>query len=128
MLDGSVSRIRLEPPGQAGIGVELEVDADGATWGEQVKDTAGNWTINKLTREGVFDAISRPRSVSGDPFVSSLPRPATDLGTLADRARRCESFAEYAEALGDSRRAHLTNVTTAWEVFGRGCVADGFRR
>ena len=119
MLDGSVSRIRLEPPGQAGFGVELEVDADGATWGEQVKDTAGNWTINKLTREGVFGDIKTQIGL-GRSFRFIASAPATDLGTLADRARRCESFAEYAEALGDGRRAHLTNVTTAWQVSEEG--------
>ena len=54
MLEAKVSRIRPEPPGRGGTGIELTLDTDGVTWGEQAKDTAGNWTINKLAREGVL--------------------------------------------------------------------------
>ena len=115
MLEAKVSRIRPEPPGRGGTGIELTLDTDGVTWGEQVKDTAGNWTINKLTREGVFGDIKTQIGL-GRSFRFIASAPATDLGTLADRARRCESFAEYAEALGGSRRPHLTDVATAWKL------------
>lgn len=53
LLTGSASRLRLEPPGVGGEGIEFEVDRAGVTWGEQVKLRAGNWTINKLKSEGV---------------------------------------------------------------------------
>jgi hypothetical protein len=42
LLDGSASRIRLEPPSDAGIGIEFEIDIAGTTWGEQTKDDAKN--------------------------------------------------------------------------------------
>ena len=115
MLEAKVSRMRPEPPGRAGTGIELTLDEGGVTWGEQAKDTAGNWTINKLTREGVLDAIKIQIGL-GRSFRFIASAAATDLGTLADRARRCESFAEYAEALGGSRRSHLTDVATAWKL------------
>ena len=115
MLETKVSRIHLEPPGRGGTGIELTVESDGVTWGEQTKNTAGNWTINKLTREGVLDAIKIQIGLGRSfRFISSAP--ADDLDTLADRARRCEFFAEYVEALGDGRLAHLTDVATAWQV------------
>ena len=115
MLETKVSRIHLEPPGRGGAGIELTVDEGGITWGEQVKDTAGNWTINKLTREGVLDAIKIQIGL-GRSFRFICSAAADDLETLADRARRCESFAEYAGALGDRRLGHLTDVATAWQV------------
>ena len=115
MLEGSVSRIRPEPPGVAGTGIELELDIDGVTWGEQTKDDARNWTINRLIRDGVLAAaktqIDQGRHYR---FVASS---ATDVfGTLAYRARKTESFAEYTESLGENLQKRLAEVAQAWSV------------
>ena len=115
MLEGRVSRIRPEPPGVAGTGIELELDIDGVTWGEQTKDDARNWTINRLIREGVLAAakiqIDQGRHYR---FVASS---ATDVfGTLAYRARKTESFAEYTESLGENLQTRLAEVAQAWSV------------
>ena len=115
MLEGKVSRIRPEPPGQAGVGIEMELDIDGVTWGEQVKDTAGNWTINKLVREGVLTA-AKVQIDLGRSFCLVASSSADALETLADRARRAESFAEYGEFLGADRRTHLAQIAEAWQV------------
>lgn len=58
VLDGRAARIRLEPPGAGGLGIEFEIDADGITWAEQVKEASsgGTWTLNRLKREGVLSA------------------------------------------------------------------------
>ena len=115
MLEGRVTRIRPEPPGRAGTGIELTLDEDGITWGEQAKDTAANWTINKLTTEGVLDAVKTQTGL-GRSFRFIASSAATDFGTLAEHARRTESFAEYAETLGKGRRAHLASVAAEWQV------------
>ena len=47
MLEGKATRIRLEPPGEAGTGIEFEVDIGGETWGEQTKTGKDRWTINR---------------------------------------------------------------------------------
>ena len=115
MLERRVSRIRPEPPGRAGTGIELTLDEGGVTWGEQAKDETGNWTINKLSREGVLGAIKIQIDL-GRSFRFVASSTATDLATLAERARQTESFAEYVETLGNGRRAHLASVAAEWQV------------
>ena len=67
MLEGEVGKIRLEPPGIAGTGIELEVTIEGVVWGEQTKSGARNWTINRLISNGCVsrdqDSDSRSEAV-----------------------------------------------------------------
>ena len=115
LLENRVSRIRPEPLGSAGTGIELEVDIDGVRWGEQTKDDARNWTINRLIRERVL-AAAKFQIDRGLRFRLVASSGAGDLATLADRARKSESFAEFAEALGKGRRAQLADVAGAWHM------------
>ena len=115
LLEGRVTGIRPTPLGSIGTGIELEVDIEGARWGEQTKDDARNWTINRLIRERVL-AAAKFQIDRGVRFRFVASSGAGDLDTLAYRARKSESFAEFAEALGKSRRAHLATVAEAWQV------------
>lgn len=115
MLEGHVSQIRLEPPGVSGTGIEFTVEVNGATWGEQTKDEARNWTINRLIKEGVVHA-ARIQIDQGRHYRFVASSSASELDTLADRARNTETFTEYTENLGGGRRTALTNVARACEV------------
>lgn len=115
LLDGRASRIRLEPPGQAGTGIELEVEIDGATWGEQTKDSASNWTINKMISEGIL-ASAKVQLDRGRNFRLVVSSSADALSTLASRARICDSLVEYTDSLGHGRLEHLAKVAGAWDV------------
>ena len=115
LLDGPVRVIRLEPPGEAGSGIEFVVDVDGDLWGEQAKDTAGNWTIRKLTGEGVL-ASAKLQIGRGRGFRLVAASAADDFATLAHRARSSESFDEFTESLRQLRRTHLALVADAWAV------------
>ena len=115
LIEGSVSRIRLEPPGLAGTGIELETDIDGVTWGEQTKDSASNWTIKRLIRKGVL-ASAKVQFDRGRHFRLIVTSSAEALSTMAYRARKCESFAEFAESLRQGRQDQLTDVAGAWGV------------
>ena len=115
MLEGKVSRIRLEPPAEAGTGIEFEVDIEGVTWGEQTKDEEGNWTIHRLIREKVLVKAKAQLDLGRHfRFVSSTR--SDELETLAGRAATAESFAEFTESLGKGRREHLSKVAEAWKV------------
>lgn len=114
LLDGPVRTIRLEPPGSAGSGIEFVVDVAGEMWGEQAKDTAGNWTIGKLTREGVL-AAAKHQVGRGRSFRFVAASAAADFSTLADRSRSSESINEFREALRQ-RRTHLALVADTWAV------------
>ena len=115
LLEGRVGRVRQEPPGAAGMGIELVLDESGVTWSEQTKDTARSWTINRLAREGVLDAAKAQIDL-GRHFRLVASSAADDLGTLAHRARKSESYAEYQESLGESRLERLGTVAEVWGV------------
>jgi hypothetical protein len=117
VLEGHASRIRLEPPGVGGQGIEFEVDQDGATWAEQVKEASsgGNWTINRLNREGVLTA-AQDQLGAGRTFRFVASTPASQLADLAERARDTETFAEYEEVLTEELVADLQNLAATWNV------------
>ena len=115
LLEGRVSRIRPEPLGDLGLGVEYELDRDGVTWAEQAKSTADNWTIARLEREGVLGA-AQFHVGEGRRFRLVAAAQAGDLGTLAFRAEAAESLEEYIGSLGDGRRDHFSRLAELWDV------------
>lgn len=115
LLEGTVGSIRLEPPGDAGVGIEMEVEIDGAIWAEQAKSSAKKWTIHELAKEGVL-AAAKAQIDSGRNFRLVASSSASDLSTLVDRSRKTESYEEFTESLGQLRGSHLAQVAQAWEV------------
>ena len=116
LLEGEVGSIRLEPPGQAGVGIEMEVDVGGVIWGEQLKSSTGNWTIFRLVKEGVL-AAAKIQIGQGRSFRLVAASPAADLVTLAERARTTESFREFTDSLQQLRGTHLAQGRQ-----GMGCL------
>ena len=117
MLMGKVRRIRLEPLGEAGIGVEFElVDADDVSWVEQVKSGYRTWTVRRLQTEGVL-ADARLQIERGRRFCFvALGSAATTLDTLATRARQSESVEEFLESLSQSDESDLNHISDAWNT------------
>lgn len=115
LLTGVASRLRLEPPGVGGEGIEFEVDRAGVTWGEQVKLRGGNWTINKLRGEGVLGAaLAQVRA--GRWFKLIVSTEAMPLDTLAQRSRDCDDSAEFEGALSSADDAEFLRLSKIWGV------------
>lgn len=89
VLLGCASRLRLEPPGSQGVGVEFWVDEPSGRWCEQVKDAPakGSWTLRRLTTEAVLPSLASHLS-AGHHVRLVLSTPATELANLSDRASR----------------------------------------
>ena len=115
MLEGTVGRIRLEPPGTAGVGVELELYTRGVTWGEQTKDVGHNWTIRRLRTEGVL-AAAKTQIDQGRSFRFVTSTASHDFSILTDRAREAETFTEYCQIIGTTRIAPLEAISTEWGI------------
>ncbi len=117
VLEGRASRIRLEPPGGAGTGIEFEIDENGQTWGEQAKDAPGrgSWTLNRLIKEGVVGAIKN-QLAAGRSFRLVVSTAAADLETLSTRARGTNAVTEFFDALSKPLQAVLENLVSAWET------------
>ena len=115
LLEGKVRRIRWEPPGAVGTGVEWVLEEPSAVWVEQARDTTRRWTITRLINKGVL-AAAKAHIDQGRRFRFLSSSSAEELDTLAYRAGKSESFAEYEEFLGEERRAHLDLVASGWGV------------
>lgn len=118
LLQGDASRLRLEPPGPAGRGVEFEIVEDGEVSVEQAKDapSGGSWTITRLTREGVLQDIHDQVS-GGKAFRLIVSTAASDLEALSDRARKSVSPDEFLDdVLTLPQRADAEKIAHLWQV------------
>jgi hypothetical protein len=115
MLTGKAARIRLEPPGQAGVGVEFWIDEQGTRWCEQTKDApaGGPWTIGRLTREGVLPSI-QGHLANGSEVRLVLSTAARILAGLSSRAVRSVTVAEFHSVLNTDESDELPNVAAVW--------------
>src|SRR3954470_14428909 len=117
LLTGAATRLRLEPPGAAGQGIEFEIDQNSQTWGEQVKGSlsANNWTINRLSREGVLvNALAQLGMGRQFRFVSAVP--AIPLATLSDRSGETTSLDEFKNSLSEDRQHDFISLVAAWAI------------
>ncbi|WP_234439569.1 MULTISPECIES: ATP-binding protein [Streptomyces] len=118
LLRGAASRIRLEPPGQAGEGIEFQLVAKGETWCDQVKDVAsrGPWTLKAASAllASVSGHLVAGRNVR---FVLSTGAPR--LHDLTVRARATVTLAEFEEILTVAQGGDFTVLCDAWTDVGR---------
>lgn len=103
VLDGTALRMRLEPPGLEGEGVEFWVDETDLRWFEQVKLTDRTWTVARLIKEGVLEALlSHLAETHRARLIASSQ---SDLGLLTERARATQSLDEFLEVLTNPGRS-----------------------
>ncbi len=115
LLEGQVRRVRWEPPGAIGVGVEWVLETGGDVWVEQAKDSAHRWTIHKLDTERVL-AVAKAHIDQGRRFRFLTSSDAAELEALADRARRSESLTDFGEFLSGGLRADFEKVADSWGV------------
>ncbi len=119
LLDGKGSRLRLEPLGASGAGIEFEfVDNEGVLWGEQVKHGSRTWTVNRLRRDGVLAAAKYQVELGRKYRFVALDTVGTKLQTLADRARQSESLNQFQSALSQELQRELDQLREAWCATG----------
>lgn len=117
LLEGRASRLRLEPPGVEGQGVEFEVDEDDETWSEQVKGSlsGSTWTIRRLDSEGVLaDALLHVQAARRFGFIAALQ--AAELDTLSTRSRETSSLDEFKQSLPKDRQSDFDVLVDRWAV------------
>ena len=98
VLIGSAHRIRFEPPGDEGEGIEFWVETDSGFEYHQVKRQragSGYWSLRTLDTEGIltsfFDRLSNPSASC----VFASTHAAHPLDELSDRARGAKSWEEF---------------------------------
>jgi len=117
LLREEAVRLRLEPPGKGGAGVEFWVDEHGRRWCEQVKDASakGSWTLGRLITEGVLPSLAS-HLAAGHHVRLVLSTPATDLANLSHRARAASTLDEFREILTEEQRPGFGRLATTWGI------------
>ncbi|MEU3950683.1 hypothetical protein [Streptomyces sp. NPDC029526] len=117
LLRGRASRIRLEPPGPAGAGIEFELEADDGTWCEQVKDvpSKGPWTLDAAGK--ILKAVTG-HLTEGKKVRLVLSTGAPELHDLAQRARAAETLAEFEDIITKAQAPQFVQVLGNWSVNG----------
>ncbi|MGW3106695.1 hypothetical protein [Streptomyces sp. NPDC001100] len=115
LLRGRASRIRLEPPGPAGAGIEFELEADDGTWCEQVKDvpSKGPWTLDAAGK--ILKAVTG-HLAEGKKVRLVLSTGAPELHDLAQRARPAETLAEFEGIITKAQLPQFVQVLGNWSV------------
>ncbi len=117
MLQGKARRIRLEPIGEAGTGIEFElVDDEGVAWVEQVKSGTATWTPRRLRAEGVLaDAKLQVERGRRFRFVA-LGAGAVAFDTLTGRSRQSTTGDEFVASLSQEDKSALDVIAEVWNM------------
>lgn len=126
LLRERTEALELEPPGEAGVGVEFILHRRAEREHHQVKSgrSHGQWTINRLSAEGVLQNIQR--KLTGDPgstFVLITEAPADQLQLLCTRAKESSSLADFESRLSQELTTPWQRLIAVWE----GLTADESR-
>ncbi len=117
LLRGDAERIDLEPPGDAGEGVEFVLRRDGRVEHHQVKSgrSGGQWTIQRLTREGVLGHFEAKLKADTDcTCVLVTEAPADALHGLTQAARSSSSVQDFESRLNEDLRIAWQQIKAAW--------------
>ncbi len=115
LLTGGATRLRLEPVGASGEGIEFQVDRAGMTWGEQVKLRSSNWTMNRLRDEGVL-AYALAQVQAGRQFRLVVSSSAMPFDTLTVRSRDCDNFGDFENSLSSNDDGEFVKLAKTWGV------------
>jgi hypothetical protein len=118
LLRGRATRIRLEPPGPAGAGIEFELEADDGTWCEQVKDvpSKGPWTLNAAGK--ILEAVTG-HLAGGKKVRLVLSTGAPELHDLSKRARGADTLAEFEGMITKAQIPQFVQVLENWSDNGK---------
>ena len=118
LLRERADALELEPPGEAGVGVEFVLHRGAEREHHQVKSgrSHGQWTINRLSAEGVLQNIRK--KLTGDPgstFVLITEAPADQIHLLSTRAKESSSVADFESRLSQELTTVWHRLIAIWE-------------
>ncbi|WP_253194481.1 hypothetical protein [Streptomyces sp. MP131-18] len=117
LLRGRASRIRLEPLGVAGAGIEFEIEEADSTWCEQVKDVPSKraWSLDAAGK--ILKAVMG-HLAAGKKVRLVLSTGAPELHELAQRARAAETLAEFEGIITRAQLPQFVQALGNWSVNG----------
>ena len=117
LMRGEASRMRLEPPGDEGEGIEFWIDEAEVRWCEQVKHVPStrSWTLGALK-----DVRSLSRvlyHLQNDHKVRLVfSTPAADLTDLTTRIRESADLDEFRKIATGPSQEHFQILVAHWDI------------
>ncbi|MFJ2862591.1 hypothetical protein [Kitasatospora sp. NPDC087314] len=111
LLRGEASSMRLEPPGDAGEGIEFEIQFPDGPCCDQVKDSGTRWTLLRLAP--VLEKVAR-HLAGGKTVRLILSTDAGELESLCERAVAAQTFAEFEEIRTKDQATEFAAVRSNW--------------
>jgi hypothetical protein len=117
LLEGQAETLRIEVPGDEGVGAEFRLTVNGVPEWHQAKrqQAAGPWTVNALSTEGVLTAWE-VKVLGNERFVFVSNTGADELRESADRARSAQTWDEFDKEFlaAESVRTNFQRLQRAW--------------
>lgn len=131
LLRGHASTLRIEVPGEDGVGSEFRLTVGGVAEWHQAKRqrAAGPWTVNALVTEGVLPPW-QANLRRGERCVFVASTGADELRELTDRARAAESWDEFDREFLAAKGVHTSfeRLQRAWKGLSKEDVYLALRR
>jgi hypothetical protein len=131
LLEGRASALRIEVPGDDGIGSEFRLTVDGvAQWHQAKRQLAGGqWTISALCNHGVI-APWQAILARGDRCMFVSGTGADELRELADRAENAADWTEFNAAFLEAadQQTRFERLKREWPAFTGEEVYEALRR
>ena len=132
LLDGRATTLRIEVPGEVGVGSEFRLMVGGRPEWHQVKRqrSGGPWTVTALISEQVLQPWQANLS-RGEVCVFVSSTGAADLLEIAERSRSADSWDEFEREFlaTNAVRKNFDRLLAAWsDLGGDAACLDGLRR
>jgi hypothetical protein len=124
LLRGDASRMRIEPPGDEGEGIEFWIEEGGVRWCEQVKHMPSerNWSLGALKKRKVLERVLGHLE-GGHNVRLVFSTPAHEMAALTARVRNSANLAEFRTIATAPSQELFEALTAHWEV----PESDGWR-
>lgn len=117
LLAGSAEALRIEVPGDTGVGSEFRLVVGGVAHWHQAKRqrAAGPWSVAALVTEGVLGPWQRNLAL-GDRCVFVSGTGADELRELSERATAAQTWEEFRDVFSTDRKSkvNLERLRRAW--------------
>ncbi len=116
---GQADSIRFESINPADHGVEFSLSRGQFKEWHQTKrqETNGNWTVNRLEKEGVLSsALKKLTANSDDVFVFVSEASAKGVHDLPGKAVIAQSWKEFDEGLSEEQRKEFAALSRVWKA------------
>lgn len=124
VLFGEAESLCFESINPENHGIEFCLTRQGKKEWHQTKrqEGSGNWTVNRLEREGVLTAAFEKLTASDDNiFIFVSEAPAKGLQDLPGKAEIAQNWQQFEDTLSEEQRTEIAALKRVWGISTEDC-------